>query len=156
MKIFNCSNRLFLIPVVLIVIAAGITLLCNTCSSPSGAHQILEESGILGGLIVHLGCEDGRFTAALGAGDSYIVQGLTRNEEAVPGIRKYFLDHGLDGKVTAAAWKGEHLPYIDNLVNLIVVEDQQEVPEEEVMRVLAPGGAAFIKKNGGWMTLVKP
>jgi len=156
MKISSLSNRLSIFPVVNIVLAAGIFILCNTCSSPSGANQILEESGIQGGLIVHLGCEDKSFTAALRAGDSYIVQGLMRNAEAVPGIREYFRDRGLDGKVTAVSWAGEHLPYIDNLVNLIVVEEYQEVSEEEVMRVLAPGGVACVKKSGGWETWVKP
>ena len=88
MIIFNRYNRNSMIPVAMIVFATGIFFLCNTCSSPSGTHQILEESGIQGGLIVHLGCEDLNFTAALGAGDSYIVQGLSRNAEAVPGMRR--------------------------------------------------------------------
>ncbi|MEA3367928.1 MAG: hypothetical protein U9R68_07430, partial [Planctomycetota bacterium] len=35
------------------------------------AAKILQETGIRGGLIVHLGCGDGRLTAALRAGDAY-------------------------------------------------------------------------------------
>jgi hypothetical protein len=40
------------------------------------AAEILKASGIRGGLIVHLGCGDGKQTAALRAKDSYLVQGL--------------------------------------------------------------------------------
>ena len=40
------------------------------------ARQILDATGIRGGLVVHLGCGDGRLTAALRANDSFMVQGL--------------------------------------------------------------------------------
>ena len=87
MKIISHSNRFFIVPAVIMVLVAGISFLCNTCSRPDGDNQILEKAGIQGGLIVHLGCDDGRFTAGLRAGDSYIVQGLTRNKEDLPAIR---------------------------------------------------------------------
>lgn len=51
--------------------------------SPAGADpaaeraaEILQGSGVTGGLIVHLGCGDGRLTAALSAGGNFVVQGL--------------------------------------------------------------------------------
>jgi len=40
------------------------------------SSQILETTGIKGGLVIHLGCSDGRLTAALRANDSYLVHGL--------------------------------------------------------------------------------
>jgi len=40
------------------------------------AREILAVTGVRGGLIVHLGCGDGRLTAALHADDAYLVQGL--------------------------------------------------------------------------------
>jgi hypothetical protein len=49
-------------------------------------------------------------------------------------------------------WSGERLPYVDNLVNLIVADKLGDVPMDEVLRVLAPGGVALI---GGKKT-VKP
>lgn len=39
------------------------------------AKQILDMAGIQGGLIVHLGCNDGKLTAALRANDRYLVPG---------------------------------------------------------------------------------
>ena len=47
------------------------------------ARQILEATGVRGGLIAHLGCGDGRLTSALGARDRYLVQGLDEDRQAV-------------------------------------------------------------------------
>jgi len=44
------------------------------------ARKILSETGVKGGLVVHLGCGDGKLTAALRANDSYLVQGLDADE----------------------------------------------------------------------------
>ncbi|MHC4580948.1 MAG: hypothetical protein ACYS14_05785, partial [Planctomycetota bacterium] len=38
----------------------------------SGA-EIINASGVKGGLVVHLGCADGRLTAELRVGESYLV-----------------------------------------------------------------------------------
>ncbi|MCK4294095.1 MAG: hypothetical protein KAY65_12930, partial [Planctomycetes bacterium] len=37
------------------------------------ARQILDATGVKGGLVVHIGCGDGKLTAALRANDSFIV-----------------------------------------------------------------------------------
>ncbi len=41
-----------------------------------GGEQIPLPCGVQGGLIVHLGCGDGRLTAALGASDRYLAHGM--------------------------------------------------------------------------------
>ena len=51
---------------------------------------------------------------------------------------------------------GKRLPYIDNLVNLIVAENQGGIPMAEVMRVLAPNGVAYVMKDGRWTKTIKP
>jgi outer membrane protein assembly factor BamB len=48
------------------------------------------------------------------------------------------------------------LPYVDNLVNLIVAEDLADGLMDEAMRVLAPNGVAFIKEDGTWKKTIKP
>ena len=109
------------------------------------ATDILNETGITGGLVVHIGCGDGTLTAALHAGDSYVVQGLDTSAESVEAARKHISDKGLCGKVTARTFDGRNLPYRDNIVNLVVVSDPEcRVPNEEIMRVLAPKGVAYI------------
>jgi len=55
--------------------------------------------------------------------------------------------------VSARTFDGRNLPYRDNMVNLIVVSDAAcRVPNEEIMRVLAPKGVAYIDGK----TQVKP
>jgi outer membrane protein assembly factor BamB len=108
------------------------------------AKQILEITGVKGGLIVHIGCGDGKLTAALRANDSYIVQGLDTDVGKVEKARRTILSRGLYGKVTVREFDGKNLPYIDNLVNLVVATEKCKVSEDEILRVLAPRGIAYI------------
>ena len=49
------------------------------------AKQILSATGVKGGLIVHIGCRDGKLTASLRANDRYVVHGLDTNPDEVAG-----------------------------------------------------------------------
>jgi len=120
------------------------------------ARRILDAAGIRGGLVVHLGCGDGTLTAALRASESYLVEGLDPDAKMVDTARANIRSLGLYGSVTADRFDGRHLPYIDNLVNLLVGEGLGDVPMGEVMRVLCPGGVAYVKQDGGWTKAVKP
>jgi len=120
------------------------------------ASQILHTTGIKGGLIVHLGCRDGKLTAALRANDSYIVHGLDTDARNIDLARKHIHSLNLYGKVSVAQLTSSRLPYIDNLVNLIVEEDLGEISMSEVMRVLAPNDVAYINKGANWTKTVKP
>jgi len=127
-----------------------------TTAAEQLARQILDATGIQGGLIVHLGCGDGRLTAALQATPTTLVHGLDGDAANVKAARRHIRSLGLYGKVSAEHWAGGQLPYIDNLVNLLVAEDANAVPMTEVMRVLAPHGVAYIKRGGQWQKTVKP
>ncbi|MHC4242569.1 MAG: outer membrane protein assembly factor BamB family protein [Planctomycetota bacterium] len=119
------------------------------------ARHILNETGVKGGLIVHIGCGDGRLTSALRANDSYIVHGLDRDPENVVAARKHIQTLGQYGNIFVELWSGERLPYIDNSVNLVVSEDLGEVSDAEVMRVLCPNGVAYTMEDGKWTKIVK-
>jgi len=106
------------------------------------AKRILADADFTGGLIVHLGCGDGRLTAALHPGDGCVVHGLHPDPDRVADARQHVRALGLYGRVSVGAFDGEHLPYADNLVNLLVAEDAAGVPRQELLRVLVPGGAA--------------
>jgi len=108
------------------------------------AKQILDTAGIQGGLIVHLGCGDGQLTAALHRGDQFLVHGLDADAKNVEVARQNIRALGLYGKVSVEQWSGPHLPYAENLVNLLVAENLGGVAMDEVMRVLSPDGVAFI------------
>ena len=120
------------------------------------AHQILDATGVRGGLVVHLGCGEGKLTAALRAGESYLVHGLDADAENVRQARAHIQSLGLGGKVSVDRLSGKRLPFVDNLVSLIVSERPLEVPVEEVQRVLAPGGMAYINEDGRWTKTAKP
>ena len=120
------------------------------------ARQIFKATGVTGGVIVHLGCGDGQLTAALRTSDSFVVQGLDADTKNVEAAREHARSLGLYGNVSVQRFSGRRLPYVDNLINLVVAEDLGGVPLDEVMRVLAPLGVAYLKQGEGWTKTVKP
>ncbi|MBC8868961.1 MAG: PQQ-binding-like beta-propeller repeat protein [Planctomycetes bacterium] len=126
------------------LITLGLIATCLSYATAQDAKQILDASGVKGGLIVVIGCDRPTLLAELRAGDSYLVHGLDRDPGKVAASRDYLRDKGLYGSVTAARWDGSQLPFVDSLVNLIVLNDYDgQVSQDELMRVLAPGGVAI-------------
>ena len=107
------------------------------------AGKILEATGIRGGLVVHVGCGDGELTAAFGRSDGFLVHGLERSEAKIGAAREHVENLALCGRVSISRWEGERLPYIDNLVNLLVVDGNSALAPTEMLRVLCPGGVAI-------------
>ena len=120
------------------------------------AGEVLRVAGVKGGVVVHLGTGDARLTAALRANGSYQVYGLATEAAKVPAMREAIRELGLYGPVSVDALEGKELPYIDNLVNLLVAENLGGVAMSEVMRVLVPDGVAVVKQEGKWVRTVKP
>jgi len=127
----------------------------NQDSLAAQAKEILDTAGVKGGIVVHLGCGDGKLTAALHASDAYTVHGLEADPAKAAAARSYIQERGVYGPVSVERYSGPALPYTDNLINLVVVQDAGQVPMEEVMRVLAPGGAACVQRNGKWEKIAK-
>ncbi len=141
--------------VLVLFVLAGVSNAAET-SAKAAARKILDATGVQGGLIVQLGCGDGKLTAALRANDSYLVHGLDTDAKNIAQARKYIASLGLTGKVSVARLSGPRLPYVDNLVDLVVSEDLGAVSMKEVVRVLCPNGVAYIKTDGKWAKTVKP
>jgi len=136
-------------------------LLATTCvargeTPQQAARGILKQSEVRGGLIIHLGCGDGTLTAALRASGPYVVQGLEVDPAKVEQARAHIRSAGLYGPVSVIRWSGRHLPYAENLVNLIVGEVPGTVTLDEMLRVLTPRGVALVQKDGRWTKHVKP
>jgi len=134
-----------------------VCLLAVACVCPAQGNRverILDETGVKGGLVVHLGCGDGKLTAALRANGSYLVHGLDEDARNIRKAREYISSQGLYGEVSVEQWSGKVLPYNDNVVNLLIAEDLRDVPMDEVMRVLCPNGVAYI--NGKETTKPRP
>ena len=142
------------------ILAVGVLSLSaappDSVSVLAEVDQILQQSGVRGGLVVHLGCGDGRLTAALGARDGYLVHGLDADDGNVAAARRHVRSLGRYGKVSIDRLSGLRLPYADGLVNLLVVDGVQNVPADEISRVLCPGGVSLAKESSGWSKTVKP
>ncbi len=120
------------------------------------ATELLAEAGVSGGLVIHLGCGDGALAAALHRSSAFIVQGLDTNKQRVQAARAKFRAKGELGPVSFDWWNGQHLPYTDNLVNLIIADDPAQATQAELERVLAPNGVLMVRRNGTWQKTVKP
>jgi len=139
------------------LLVAGLFVAPAAAADPAEeAARILEAAGVEGGLVVHVGCGDGRLTAALRASDAYVVHGLARDAATVEKARATVAEQGLCGPVSVDRFDGRRLPYVDNTVTLVVAESLGGVPTQEVLRVLAPEGVAYVGEGGAWKKTVKP
>ncbi len=120
------------------------------------AKQIFEATNVRGGFVVHLGSGDGQLTRALRLNASYQVQGLDRDPAKMDAARAMLLKEGAYGDVCIDKFDGALLPYIDNLVNLLVCENLDGVSLDEIKRVLVPNGVAYVKLDGEWKKIAKP
>ncbi|HUT32912.1 MAG TPA: PQQ-binding-like beta-propeller repeat protein [Planctomycetota bacterium] len=116
----------------------------------AGAADALRLAGVEAGLCVHLGCGDGRLTAALARGSRLLVHGLNHSRDAVAAARRYIESQGLYGQAAVDCAGLARLPYADDLATLVVVDDvpgamAAGLSLEEVVRILRPGGVACLR-----------
>ena len=127
--------------VVLSILAVGIARAADT------GQDILEATGVRGGVVLHVGCGDGTLTRQLRPDERYLVQGLDTDAENVAKARRQLHDAGVYGNISVIRFDGENLPYVDNFANLIVVTSDDPPAPSEIMRVLAPRGVAYVKEG---------
>ncbi|MHC4172678.1 MAG: outer membrane protein assembly factor BamB family protein [Planctomycetota bacterium] len=143
-----------------VLVLLAVCLLAGTVEAKKNdattwAKEIFDTTGVQGGIVVHLGCGGGKLTAALRASDRYTVHGLEANPAKVAEARSYIQAKGIYGPVSVEQYSGSVLPYADNLINLVVVQDKGNVSRDEVMRVLAPGGVACVWREGKLKKIIK-
>jgi outer membrane protein assembly factor BamB len=172
---------------------------CRAGEDSAAAEAVFKASGLRAGFCVHLGATDGRLTAALAGGllrhkasetseaaaqevgGRFVVHGLAADAAALEKARGHIRSLGLYGPVSVDRGAFAPLPYADNLVNLLVVDDcagaaGRNLDLKEVLRVLAPGGTACfagaagrpdpaglaaagfsaVRAAGAWTVAVKP
>ena len=134
MKKKRLRNLIFI--VIGVVVIGGIYWYYSNYRFNRLAQDILEKSGIETGLIVHLGCNNGRLTAALGANGRYVVHGVTPEEKKVKKARRYIQDQGLYGEVSVDNWDQQTLPYANNTVNLLVTKEVEMISKDEIMEII--------------------
>lgn len=142
-----------------VLVSVHIAVAYILCVGPAGAESatdIVAAAGVKGGLVVHLGCGDGTLTTELRVNDRYLIHGLDTSSENIRRAREHIQAKKLAGRVSVDTLRSDRLPYVDNMVNLVVAENLGDISMEEVMRVLVPDGVAHIKKDGEWTKKVKP
>ncbi|MDG1894380.1 MAG: PQQ-binding-like beta-propeller repeat protein [Fuerstiella sp.] len=149
------KNTAPILPLLALLILTNHSQAADPQRSFDSMQELVPASGVTGGLVVHLADGNGDATADLFSNDHFVVHGLYRNRDAVGPARQQIKQKKLYGKVSVQHWDHSHLPYTDNLVNLLVAEGLGDVPVTEVLRVLAPNGTAFVKSGGTWQKTVK-
>ncbi|MHC4251747.1 MAG: class I SAM-dependent methyltransferase, partial [Planctomycetota bacterium] len=139
-----------------IVFALAAILALAATAGAQSARGILDATGVQGGLVVHLGCGDGRLTADLRANDSFLVHGLDADAANVERTRELLHAKGLYGAASADLLSDGKLPYVEDTVDLLVAADLGAVSMDEVLRVLSPEGVAYVGRGGRWQKTVKP
>ena len=120
-------------------------------------RKVLEQSGFTGGFVVHLVASDDFPTEALRLNNSVQVHGLEPDGEKVATARERIRAAGVYGNVSVVHFDGQELPYVDNLVNVLVAADLGRVPRTEALRVIVPNGVLVTKgPDGSWTTTRKP
>ncbi len=118
---------------------------------------LLDRAGVHAGFFVHVGAGDGTWTAELKRNDATLVHGLEKEAESVAAGRRRLYARGAYGDIALDHWDGGSLPYVDNLINLLIVENPEEVERGEILRALAPHGVAMVRRGDGtWEKIVKP
>jgi outer membrane protein assembly factor BamB len=118
--------------------------------------KVLSDAGVQRGIIVQLGCGDVQRCLDLHNRGKYVVQAIDSDSGKVAAARKKIQSQGSCGVVSARVLSGARLPYLDNLVNLLIADDSLGVSEQEMLRVVRPLGAVLIRKGDAWRKVTKP
>ncbi len=141
------QNIITLVLLALLIAAPALGAPGDTVATTCREHRIA------GGLIVHVGCGDGKTTGTLRPGESFRVHGLDTDAAQVRKARAHLQKLGVYGPVSVDTFNGTDLPYADDMVNLLIVSGKAPgVRRAEILRVLAPRGVALV----GEAKIVKP
>ena len=117
------------------------------------AETILAKSRFAGGVAVHVhGADATLLQAVRQQRPNLLGHLLVAQEQDAGAAREALVAAGLHGQIGVGQWQAGTLPFVDNFVNLLIVEREDAVSREEVTRVLAPEGTAFL----GSEVFVKP
>ncbi len=125
------------------------------------SEDVLQATSVRGGIAVHLGATDGKLELDLAASGRLLVQGL-----ALDPVKRDHARRAIDraqryGLATVQQVDSySELPYASDLVNLVVADfdrlglrlataaDTRTAEQREILRVLRPDGAAYLKVGG--------
>jgi len=113
------------------------------------ASEMVRASGSTGGICAVMGRSDAELALALARQGSFVVHCLYGEAGLCGKMRQVIRSRGMYGTVSAGTLDSGRLPYTENLINLVVVDSypalrKNGLAAEEVMRVLAPLGCAYL------------
>ena len=101
-------------------------------------------SGLQGGLVVQLGSSDVSTATELSKTGHYLFHVLDTNAKSINAAQQQIHQAGHYGLSWAEHTRNPNrLPYAENIVNLIILQDYS-IPLAEMLRVLTPGGAIVL------------
>ena len=143
-----------------------LAIVCCTLHSWAGAaasaelgerfaiERMLAQTGAGGGIVSYVGRPDTDDLAKLSVNYRF-VHVLEGDARCADQLDKQLYERGLRGRVSVMRWRESHLPYADDLVNLLIADRADGMADEEILRVVAPLGMAYIQREGRWLKLVK-
>ncbi len=146
----------------IVFVGVSISLISYAQSSASqisndlSKEEILKHSPVKGGLLVHLGPKSAQLLLEFSRETRFVCQGLTNDFEdrqgllGELGLLEELEAKGVYGRCSVNSLNQARLPYADNLVRILVVEEDFGIKESELWRVLCPGGLLYKKAQTGW------
>ena len=121
-----------------------VTALLATTPLPAVAAELTPP----GGLVVQVGADDVRLSAALSRTGAHLVHVLETDAGRAVAAQAELTTNGCYGLVSVEHVAGfAQLPYTENLVNHMIVS-RAGAPAPEIFRVMTPGGTLVITRKG--------
>ncbi len=140
---------------ILSTLAPASAVAAAEAAPPSTAAELLTSSDYAGGVIVYLGRIDLADPFRWPQLDRSLVLLLDTDLDRVEAFRRSAAQHERYGTVLADTWDGKHIPLVDRLANRILVDSSADMDRDELLRVLAPRGTAWLQRGEDWNPITK-
>lgn len=120
-----------------------------------GTAMVPAESDQWAGLCVQIGGSL-RLTKQLSGNPQLLLHRMDTDAKAAGQARRWIADHQQGATILAEQWTGTDLPHADNLVNVVIASEDSAISRAEILRVLCPGGVAYLAGPQGYSRTVKP
>ena len=115
------------------------------------ATRLITASHLPGGMCIITDAKDATLPVSIGQDRRFVVQALYQRASTLTPARDAIQNAGLYGRVSADLYDGSHLPYVNNLINLVIVDRWSDADNatrpREILRVLASLSTAYIRPD---------
>jgi len=151
----NCGVMTTIVRSMGVVAALFIHVVTAVAGEVGLGESAITEHAERGGFVVYIGQQESTVDA-FSARNNCSLHVLSPDKALVASIRKRLRQSRLYGRCSVEYWEGGELPYVENLVSLLVCDDSRTLNRKEILRALSPGGLALLRKGDAWESLRKP